>query len=318
MALSAYFVEDPITRIVSITMTQAPPPTVVYAEWDTRSAFQAGGLYVGKPSPSTGQEWSLVEYKVLPFSWVSFAPVETSGATLSTYLVADGNTRPSTSGTFPTIWSSNDGEHWSARLTLSGNAGDIHGFLGLVWNPDNKMFYAMSIQAGSLITVPVTTLTIWQSATGLSWSQKQQWASAVFDDISPIATEAFKALCVKPSNKGGIPDGHQGYDANKKILIKPAHNHWSTSIGPHGYSCSLDGITVEINDEVDSGYGAGLPEEVNSVSFASGVWNAVVAKDESNEIWISTDDGKNWTQKFTTPGFLPAGIIGGTISEESA
>ena len=318
MALSAYFVEDSITHIVSITIGVAGAVVVMAQEIaDIEGVF--GKRYVGRPAttPPPPQDWALVSENATAFRSLSYAlvpdPAEPTRPT-PTYLLGTGSVETAE------IHRSLDGEHWTVAHSQPMNGGV--GFSGLVWHADDECFYACwQGNADPGEDDVFLRVRIFRSTDGTSWSVHQEFASFSEDDTAAVydaATEAFRALCVKPANKGRVPDGVQGYDPAGKRFIGPAAPiDWDIqgiqSGGPFG-------ITIEVDGAPESG-GAGLPGYVFAVSFAGKIWNALVYDTSvppfgiPTKIYMSADNGANWVETFATTGWQPAGIVSGAAAD---
>ena len=318
MALSAYFVEDPITRIVSITIGVAAGAVVLMAQEiaDVEGTF--GKRYVGRPAeePPPPQDWKTVSENAYSFRSLSYALVPNPAEPTKpkpTYLLGTGWVDVAT------IQRSNDGEHWTVVHSLPMNGGS--GFTGIVWHPDDQCFYACwqgnSDPGEDNVFLRVR---IFRSLDGTSWAVHQEFAAFSDDETNAVfdaATEAFRALCVKPANKGRVPDGVQGYDPASLRFIGPATGVEWDILGIVG---GFGGITIEVDGVPESG-GAGLPGHVFAVSFAGKIWNALTFDTSAppfqlpTKIYVSADDGKNWTETFATTGWVPAGIVSGAVAD---
>lgn len=319
MALSAYFVEDPVTRIVSITIGVAAGAVVLMSQEIADDPAVLGKRYVGRPAkePPPPQDWKLVSENATAFRAQTFAlvpnPAEPTKPT-PTYLLGAAWIDKAE------IHRSLDGEHWTVVYSEPLDGG--FGFTGLVWNADDKAFYAALYgrDGGDDIAFEAKIL---KSLDGISWTQDQLFQAFDNADFIPqydAATAAFRAHCTKPENRGGIPDGFQAWDGNNEIFMKPTALYgWE--LGGVGVSSYAGGITIE-----GTGAGGGeaqLPPGVLAVSFAGGVWNALIypfagAFFTPTEIWFSNDNGKSWARTFETTGYFPAGISSGAETDVGA
>ena len=281
------YVEDPYQHIVAIKLEVAAGAVCVFG--DRNNPFGASGrIYVGVPD-GRAQSWQ-VAYPSLPARVVMVAA----------YALIQN---PALPGPIPTflmgseghdLYHSYDGVRWSVVATTGGNVRS--GWCGFVWHPEHRLFYALW---DTISEAPLNT--IYSSTDGVSWS-----AGPSFDDHNE-ANDAFRALCTKPQNRGGIPDGYQGYNPATKTFIKPTFiTGWNTGTPTWDNDPRFSGITIEREgggDPLPPADGGGpAPTGVWSVTFSGGVWNLLVAFNAANitQIWISTDDAQTWRQTFAT------------------
>jgi hypothetical protein len=320
VALSAYFRESPLEHIVSITIGLAAGAVVVMAQEIADIEGVAGSRYVGRPAqePPPPQDWKLVSENDFSFRSMSLAlvpnPAEPTSRGTPTYLLGTGWIETSA------IHYSNDGEHWSVVHSLPMDGGN--GFTGIVWHPTDNCFYACwqgNNDPGE--TEVFLRVRIFRSIDGRAWSLHQDFVAFSDDEailVFDAATAAFRALCIKPENRGGIPDGVQGYDSTNLIFIRPRGlPEWDVQ----GIQAPAPiGIEIEVDGTPSAG-GAGLPQAVFAVSFAGRIWNALVYDTSvppftiPTKVYMSADDGKNWVETFATTGFQPAGIVSGAVAD---
>lgn len=335
MALSAYFVEDPITRIVSITI-QPQQGAVVAFNQDGPDPFSIGKkVYRGIPDPTPTPEeppqlWEEVSSpSTLAAYGQSYALIHKLGDPpdmLTPTFIMGG-----TDNAASYIYYSNDGLDWSVVFTIpTARLESVprgNGFTGIVWHPVDLKFYAILeiIQAADVGAV-LNSAQIFSSPDGIAWSAGDKFSifedhpgssSEAFDEWINNSTAAFKALCTKPENRGGIPDGYQAYDAASEIFMKPtALLDWDTRGPRHNITVGVDGgITIE----GATGTTSSPPGFVWAVSFAGRVWNALTWDVFGSapgvfvldtEVYASLDNGQTWRHTFhSTTGGNPGGLI---------
>lgn len=308
------YVEDPFVHLVSITIDLlAVGNTVIMHQWRIIEGEFGSSRYIGIAPPPTAEDfeqtWELQSDNAIRlFYSQSYGLVGASPEEKGTPTFLVGGHRPVSGGdAIGEIHRSTDGYNWDLVYSLTlffgpsgGGVGSGQGVVGIVWHPADQRFYALFTGAEGPWNPddpPVGFAgKILSSPDGDDWSDY----SEIFSDQAS-AEAAFRDLCAgssKPENTDGVSDGYQGYDATKKIFIKPT---------PAG-----DGIVIEA-DGIPQAGGDGLPSTgIWAISFAGGVWNALVWKFEEEgsptEIYGSIDDGQSWELVFATTGSNVTGL----------
>ncbi|HJQ59432.1 MAG TPA: hypothetical protein VJ890_21170 [Vineibacter sp.] len=312
------YVEDPIVHIVKVTVGRAVGAVCVFAQQFLIPVAFESRVYAGKPATDKPQDWQ--QTYVFP-SWAhaqAYALAKPADKDTPVFLIGGGSQTPGVTAPIANIYYSNDGENWSIALATSMTSGA--GWCGFTWHPDDKLWYAIFDGSDN-------NATIYSSPDGRAWSAGESFSGGDYEDA---AEPAFRALCTKPANKGGIPDGWQGYDPDKKIFIKPTAIIGWTLGGPD-IDYDADGITIEKEGGGGGGElppgGGGVPPNVVAVSFAGGVWNLLTwdyktpnpsAEQRPARVYASTDDGASWQQVFEATGWVYAGLSSGAASDIAA
>jgi len=315
VALNIDYVEDPIDHLVAITIDIQAAAVVIMHQQTLIDSPQ----YIGIPAPPSSdllQTWRLNAENTQREIWSqSYAFVKSNPTDTGTPIFLAGGQKEF----LGEIYRSTDGVNWtivhSSTLFFgpdSEQAGASRGVERLLWHATDHKFYAL-FRGGSTSLGPDNPTPhggiVWKilgSTDGTSWEEE---SGPYTDDVS--ADTAFKALCFssgKPENSRlGEPDGINGYDPGKKLLIMGFDDH----------------IVIE-RDGIPEDGGDGLPSSgVSWISFAGGIWNALSWRwqevadpiNAPTEIYASSDDGQTWQQQFATTGGSVAGLSAGALSE---
>lgn len=324
MALSAYFVEDPITRIVSITLSVGAA-TFVVKTYDAE-------IFYGTPrgSPEQSEEWpqwsETIDLFGVAGSGSSSALVREHDADPGkpVWVVSarkEGGPDDSNGGV---IMYSEDGATWELvfeRYEVDFGDDRVPWFFeptGIVWDEDEKAFFASFYTADFHSGESPEGEELYRSADGRSWSLVSR-NLALPPGGDPATTPSdIAAYCNKPENQnrsGGsqkIPDGLQGYNSNTSTFIRPTGLRGFDPYNGAWYDGALTPSVTVI--DADGNESIKPVDVVNcfAVAFHSGVWIAVGGETPTGTyIAASFDDGQTWARVFQNSATYYAATVSG-------
>ena len=339
MALSAYFVEDPLTRIVSITIGVAAGASIVVKTVDTE-------IFYGRAQGSAEQsdEWFQWSEPFDAFGG-SYSNSGSSSALIKEHdadpgkpvWVVSGQKENAESANGSIILYSEDGASWDLvfeRYEVNDGDDRVPWVLeptGIVWDEDEKAFFAsfytadwhQSGESGEFLETPEGE-EIYRSANGRTWTLVSRNLHLTgSEDLGAVASD-LAAYCKKPENqnRGGgsqkIPDGLQGFNKSTGTFIKPAGLLGFDPYNGARYEGSLVPAVTRIDDK---GISTTVPVGVvdcYAVAFHNSVWIAVgggpvgpLENPGGTFIDVSFDDGLTWASVFHSSTTYHAATVSG-------